>query len=275
MIKDGLQIIGFDTLARLKGDTSALYLTAAAFPSIHAAFPTIGVIVARRYRMPGWVQAVLITHLCVIWFTIVYTGEHYVIDIVGGVAFAFAAWWIVQKVSARIGVPLARIEPAPEPVAVPGRRGPPGRVSRVGRGLRARGYTDGVPEKTYLITPGPTPVPPEVQAAMARPLIHHRSPDFKRLFAETLAGLKRVFMTGNDVLVIPGSGTYAMESAVANMVSPGDRVLVASAGNFGQRWQKLVTAYGARHGAGRAAMGRAARSRRASGRPPPAAASPS
>ena len=102
-----------------------------------------------------------------------------------------------------------------------------------------------MPEKTYLITPGPTPVPPEVQAAMARPLIHHRSPDFKRLFAETLAGLKRVFMTGNDVLVIPGSGTYAMESAVANMVSPGDRVLVASAGNFGERWQKLVDAYGA------------------------------
>jgi len=102
-----------------------------------------------------------------------------------------------------------------------------------------------VPEKTYLITPGPSPVPPAVQAAMARPLIHHRSPDFKRLFTETLAGLKRVFMTGNDVLVIPGSGTYAMESAVANMVSPGDRVLVASAGNFGERWQKLVTAYSA------------------------------
>jgi len=102
-----------------------------------------------------------------------------------------------------------------------------------------------VPEKTYLITPGPTPVPPAVQAAMARPLIHHRSPDFKRLFAETLAGLKRVFMTGNDVLMIPGSGTYAMESAVANMVSPGDRVLVASAGNFGERWKKLVTAYSA------------------------------
>ena len=58
VIKDGLQIIGFDTLARLKGDTSALYLTAAAFPSIHAAFPTIGVLVARRYRMPRWVQTV-------------------------------------------------------------------------------------------------------------------------------------------------------------------------------------------------------------------------
>ena len=88
------------------------YLPAMPGP-VHAFF------VARRYRMPGWVQAVLITHLCVIWFTIVYTGEHYVIDIVGGVAFAFAAWWIVQKVSARIGVPLAWIEPAPEPFASP------------------------------------------------------------------------------------------------------------------------------------------------------------
>ena len=100
VIKHGLQLIGFDTLARLKGDTSALYLTAAAFPSIHAAFPLIGVIVTRHYRMPRWVQTVLIAHLCVIWFTIVYTGEHYVIDIAGGVAFAFGAWWIVQTVGA-------------------------------------------------------------------------------------------------------------------------------------------------------------------------------
>ncbi len=110
VIKDGLQIIGFDTLARLKGDTSALYLTAAAFPSIHAAFPMIGVLVARRYRMPRWVQTVLIAHLCVIWFTIVYTGEHYVIDIAGGVVFALIAWWIVQTVGARIVAPAAPVE---------------------------------------------------------------------------------------------------------------------------------------------------------------------
>jgi hypothetical protein len=113
VIKDGLHLIGFDTLARLKGDTSALYLTAAAFPSIHAAFPTIGVIVARHYRMPRWVQGVMIAHLCVIWFTIVYTGEHYVIDIAGGVAFALGAWWIVQAVSARIAAPPAAV---PEPL---------------------------------------------------------------------------------------------------------------------------------------------------------------
>ena len=78
-----------------------------------------------------------------------------------------------------------------------------------------------MPEKTYLITPGPTPVPPEVQAALARPVLHHRTPEFRRLFAETVEGLRRVFATAGDVLVIPGSGTYAMESAVVNLLSPG------------------------------------------------------
>ena len=100
-----------------------------------------------------------------------------------------------------------------------------------------------MPEKTYLITPGPTPVPPEVQAALAKPVLHHRSPDFKRLFAETLTGLRTVFETSGEVLVIPGSGTYAMESAVVNLLSPGDRAVVASAGNFGERWLKLATTY--------------------------------
>ena len=98
--------------------------------------------------------------------------------------------------------------------------------------------------KRYLITPGPTPVPPEVVAAEAAPLIHHRSPDFRALLGETLAALKRVFATENDVLLFTGSGTSAMESSVANLLSPGDRVVVASAGNFGERWLKLVRAYG-------------------------------
>ncbi len=102
-----------------------------------------------------------------------------------------------------------------------------------------------MPEKTYLITPGPTPVPPEVEAAAARPVIHHRSPEFRTLFDDVVAGLRRVFHTDNDVLVIPGSGTYAMESAVVNLLSPGDPVLVATAGNFGERWRKLAAAYGA------------------------------
>jgi aspartate aminotransferase-like enzyme len=101
-----------------------------------------------------------------------------------------------------------------------------------------------VPERTYLITPGPTPVPPEVAAAMARPLIHHRSPDFKVLLEQTLAQLKRAFVTEQEVLLFAGSGTSAMESAVANLLTPGDDVLVASAGNFGDRWTKIARAYG-------------------------------
>jgi aspartate aminotransferase-like enzyme len=101
-----------------------------------------------------------------------------------------------------------------------------------------------VVEKQYLITPGPTPIPPQVQTAMAAPLIHHRSPAFRALLAETIAGLKAVYQTDNDVLVFAGSGTAAMESAVANLTSPGDRVLVASAGNFGERWLALARAYG-------------------------------
>ena len=74
-----------------------------------------------------------------------------------------------------------------------------------------------MPERTYLITPGPTPVPPEVAAAMARPLIHHRSPDFKVLLEQTLAQLRRAFATEQEVLLFAGSGTSAMESAVANL----------------------------------------------------------
>jgi aspartate aminotransferase-like enzyme len=101
-----------------------------------------------------------------------------------------------------------------------------------------------VPERTYLITPGPTPVPPEVAAAMARPLIHHRSPDFKVLLEQTLARLRRAFATEQEVLLFAGSGTSAMESAVANLLSPDDDVLVASAGNFGDRWTKIARAYG-------------------------------
>jgi serine---pyruvate transaminase len=100
------------------------------------------------------------------------------------------------------------------------------------------------PDKTYLITPGPTPVPPEVQAAMARPLLHHRSPDFKIVLGDALEGLRRVHATAGDVLMFAGSGTSAMESAAANLLSPGDRVLVASAGNFGDRWQKILRAFG-------------------------------
>jgi len=101
-----------------------------------------------------------------------------------------------------------------------------------------------VSSKRYLITPGPTPIPPEVAAAAAAPMQHHRSPEFRALLLETLGRLQQVFATENDIVLFTGSGTAAMESAVANMLSPGDRVVVATAGNFGERWVKLIRSYG-------------------------------
>jgi aspartate aminotransferase-like enzyme len=102
-----------------------------------------------------------------------------------------------------------------------------------------------VPEKRYLMTPGPTPVPPAVLAAMAAPVVHHRSPEFTPVFERTLSRLREVYRTDGDVLMFTSSGTGAMESAVANLVSPGDRVVVMSAGSFGERWTALTRAYGA------------------------------
>jgi aspartate aminotransferase-like enzyme len=102
-----------------------------------------------------------------------------------------------------------------------------------------------VPEKRYLMTPGPTPVPPEVLAAMSEPVVHHRSPDFRVVLERTLSRLQEVHRTQNAVLMYTASGTAAMESAVANLVAPGDPVTVVSAGYFGERWQALARAYGA------------------------------
>ncbi len=99
-------------------------------------------------------------------------------------------------------------------------------------------------EKRYLLTPGPTPVPPRVLSAMAEPIIHHRSPDFRRVYAKCLERLQAVYRTANDVLLFTASGTGAFESAVANLTSPGERVLVVSAGYFGERWTQVARAYG-------------------------------
>ncbi|HEX2505729.1 MAG TPA: alanine--glyoxylate aminotransferase family protein [Gaiellaceae bacterium] len=101
-----------------------------------------------------------------------------------------------------------------------------------------------MPEKQYLMTPGPTPVPPQVAAALSQPMIHHRAPEFRRLLTRLLADLKEVFRTRNDVLLYAGSGTACMDGAVANLCSPGDRVLVVCAGNFGERWLTIARAYG-------------------------------
>ena len=100
-------------------------------------------------------------------------------------------------------------------------------------------------EKRYLMTPGPTPAPPEVLAAIAQPVLHHRGPDYKKLYSECLGRLREVFRTREEVLLFGGSGTGAMESAVANLCSPGERVLVVSAGYFGERWASLAKAFGA------------------------------
>ena len=99
-------------------------------------------------------------------------------------------------------------------------------------------------EKRYLFTPGPTPVPPEVLAAMAQPMVHHRGPDFRIVYERCLARLKQVFRTENEVLLYAASGTGTMESTVANLCSPGDRICVVVAGSFGNRWAAIAEAYG-------------------------------
>jgi aspartate aminotransferase-like enzyme len=99
--------------------------------------------------------------------------------------------------------------------------------------------------KQYLMTAGPTPLPPAVSQAMAEPMLYHRAPAFVEVYARALRRLKVVFGTANEVQVFAASGTGAMESAVANLTRPGEPALVASCGNFGERWAKLCDAYGA------------------------------
>jgi serine---pyruvate transaminase len=101
-----------------------------------------------------------------------------------------------------------------------------------------------VAEKRYLFTPGPTPVPPEVLEAMSRPILHHRSSDFRRILERCLAQLGEVYRTDGDVLLYTASGTGGMESAVSNLTRSGDRVVVVSAGHFGERWTEMVRNFG-------------------------------
>jgi aspartate aminotransferase-like enzyme len=101
-----------------------------------------------------------------------------------------------------------------------------------------------MPEKRYLVTPGPTPVPPEVLAATAQPMIHHRSPDFRGTLAQVIERLKTVFRTDNELLLFTAAGTAVMESVVSNLCSPGDRVLAVSHGYFGERWAAIADGYG-------------------------------
>lgn len=98
--------------------------------------------------------------------------------------------------------------------------------------------------KEYLMTPGPTTVPERVLLAMARPIIHHRMPVYEKIVEEVREGLKWLFQTQQEVLVWPASGTGAMEAAVTNLLSPGDKALCIRGGKFGERWTEICQAYG-------------------------------
>jgi aspartate aminotransferase-like enzyme len=96
-----------------------------------------------------------------------------------------------------------------------------------------------------LRIPGPTPLPERVVRAASRPMIDHRGPEFAELLADVAAGARRVFETANDLLVLTASGSGGLESAIANLVSPGDEVVAAMCGNFGERFAGMAAAYGA------------------------------
>ena len=98
--------------------------------------------------------------------------------------------------------------------------------------------------KSYLLTPGPTPINPSTLLAMARPIIHHRTSEYRAIFQEVREGLKYLFKTSNEVLLFTSSGTGAMEGAVTNTLSPGDKAIVVRGGKFGERWQEICAAYG-------------------------------
>ncbi len=99
-------------------------------------------------------------------------------------------------------------------------------------------------KKYLLMAPGPTAIPSQVLLAMARPVIHHRTPEFKAILKEVNQGLKHLFKTKNPVVTLSASGTGAMEAAVVNTLSRGDRALVVRGGKFGERWGDLCEAYG-------------------------------
>ncbi len=98
--------------------------------------------------------------------------------------------------------------------------------------------------KRLLMTPGPTPVAPETQLAMAQPIIHHRAPAFMDVLAKVREDLKYLFQTQQEVLMFAATGTGAMEGSVANTLSPGDTALVVDGGKFGERWGELCQVYG-------------------------------
>jgi aspartate aminotransferase-like enzyme len=99
-------------------------------------------------------------------------------------------------------------------------------------------------KKTYLLAPGPTPVPETVNLEMAAPMVHHRTPQFSKIFGEAAECAKYLFQTKQDVLILASTGTGGMEGCITNLFSPGDKVLVVNGGKFGERWGKISESYG-------------------------------
>ncbi len=99
-------------------------------------------------------------------------------------------------------------------------------------------------KKIRLLTPGPTPVPERLSLRMARPIVHHRSPEFEAVFGRVREGLQWLFQTKQDVMVFAASGTGAMEAAFVNFLRKGDTAIVVDGGKFGERWGKFAKAYG-------------------------------
>ena len=99
-------------------------------------------------------------------------------------------------------------------------------------------------KKKYLMAPGPTPVAEHVALEMAHPMIHHRTPQFSKIFAEAAEVAKYLFQTKQEVLILASTGTGGMEGCVTNLFSPGDKVLVINGGKFGERWGKISESYG-------------------------------
>src|SRR4051812_49302108 len=98
-------------------------------------------------------------------------------------------------------------------------------------------------KRNILLTPGPIPVPEKIRQAMAEPIIHHRTPQYRRIFQGVSERIKKVFLTANPVYTITGSGTAAMEAAIVNFHSAGDEILVIDGGKFGERFIDLAKAF--------------------------------
>src|ERR1700689_1579264 len=113
--------------------------------------------------------------------------------------------------------------------------------------------------KKYLFTPGPAPVPPEVLLEMARPIIHHRTPEFSSALDQARDRMKPLYGTAGEVILLSSTGTGAMEAAVINLLQPGDHAIYVNGGKFGERWGKLLATFGMSGHEVRVEWGRAAR----------------